>query len=463
MSTAPAPAPSGRGAPGVAATTLPRRVRIGYGLGSVATGSFGTVPGLLLLPFLTDRIGVAAGLAGLIVLIPKAWDVVLNPIAGRISDRFTHPAGRRRPFLLRAGGTLAVLFVLLFAGPTAPTWLGATWVALVFVACATAYAFFQVPYVAMPAELTDEPAERTRLMTWRVAFLALAILVSGGLSPAIRDGLGSEWGYRGVGVFVGLLILFGTAAAWRGTAGAPLRDVPAPAAGLAEQLRLVAGSRDFRLLLVTFVLQAVAIGCMLAGVDYVARWVLGRTGAATLLFVCFVAPALVVTPLRQGVGARIGKKAGYAASSLLLLLGSVGIYLARSRSLTEVLLAVAVVGIGYAGAQMSPLPMLPEVAADDAARTGQNRVGVFRGVWTGAETLGLALGPGLYALVLAWGAYASSTAGQASQAPRTLDAIHLGFSVIPAALIALSVLVLARYRLDEDAVRAAARRGEGGQ
>ena len=438
MSTAPAPAPSGRGAPGVAATTLPRRVRIGYGLGSVATGSFGTVPGLLLLPFLTDRIGVAAGLAGLIVLIPKAWDVVLNPIAGRISDRFTHPAGRRRPFLLRAGGTLAVLFVLLFAGPTAPTWLGATWVALVFVACATAYAFFQVPYVAMPAELTDEPAERTRLMTWRVAFLALAILVSGGLSPAIRDGLGSEWGYRGVGVFVGLLILFGTAAAWRGTAGAPLRDVPAPAAGLAEQLRLVAGSRDFRLLLVTFVLQAVAIGCMLAGVDYVARWVLGRTGAATLLFVCFVAPALVVTPLWQVVGARIGKKAGYAASSLL-------------------------VGIGYAGAQMFPLAMLPDVAAVDAARTGQNRVGVFTGVWTGAETLGLALGPGLYALVLAWGGYASSTAGQASQAPRTLDAIHLGFSVIPAALIALSVLVLARYRLDEDAVRAAARRGEGGQ
>ena len=37
--------------------------RRGYGLGSVATGSFGTVPGLLLLPYLTDRLGVAAGIA----------------------------------------------------------------------------------------------------------------------------------------------------------------------------------------------------------------------------------------------------------------------------------------------------------------------------------------------------------------------------------------------------------------
>ena len=93
---------------------LPGRVRRGYGLGSVATGAFGTVPGLLLLPYLTDRLGIAAGLAGLIVLLPTAWDVLRNPIAGRVSDRSTHPDGRRRPFLVRAGLTLAVLFALLF-------------------------------------------------------------------------------------------------------------------------------------------------------------------------------------------------------------------------------------------------------------------------------------------------------------------------------------------------------------
>jgi hypothetical protein len=40
--------------------TLPRRVRAGYGLGSVATGAFGTVPGLMLLPYLTDTLGITA-------------------------------------------------------------------------------------------------------------------------------------------------------------------------------------------------------------------------------------------------------------------------------------------------------------------------------------------------------------------------------------------------------------------
>ena len=68
-------------------------MRVGYGSGSVATGAFGTVPGLMLLPYLTDSLGIAALAAGLIVLLPKAWDVVLNPIAGRISDRTVDPRG----------------------------------------------------------------------------------------------------------------------------------------------------------------------------------------------------------------------------------------------------------------------------------------------------------------------------------------------------------------------------------
>ena len=72
--------------------SLSAGVRAGYSLGSLATGAFGTVPGLLLLPYLTDSLGVAAVAAGLLVLLPKAWDVLINPVVGRISDR-THAPG----------------------------------------------------------------------------------------------------------------------------------------------------------------------------------------------------------------------------------------------------------------------------------------------------------------------------------------------------------------------------------
>jgi Na+/melibiose symporter-like transporter len=328
------------------ATALSPRLRVGYASGGIATGAFGTVPGLLLLPYLTDSLGISALLAGLIVFLPKAWDVILNPITGRVSDRFATGRGTRRPFLLWGGIALAVSFVLLFTGPSAPPALAGGWVVVAFLLCATAYSVFQVPYVALPAELTGDYNERTRLLTWRVAILAVAILLSGATAPAIRNALG----YPAMAVFVGGLILLGALGAYAGTRGVPAVTVPAPPGGLLAQLSAAARVADFRRLLVTFGVQALAIGCLLAGVDYVARVVLGRPGASSVLFSCFVGPALLVTPVWQRLADRLGKKLGYLIASLVLAVGCAGLALAGAAPVAVVYLMAAVTGIGYAGA-----------------------------------------------------------------------------------------------------------------
>ncbi|MFE9748058.1 MFS transporter [Saccharothrix saharensis] len=410
------------------------QVRVGYATGSFVTGAFGTVPGLLLLPYLTDDLAVPAAVAGLLVLVPKAWDVLFNPVAGRISDR----AGVRRPFLLRGGLVTAVLFALLFAGPF--TGAGAAvYVALVFLACATAYAFFQVPYVAMAAEITEDYDERTRLMAWRMAFLALAILVSGAGAPAVRDAVG----YPGMGVAVAALMAVGAVATVLGTRGAPAsRRVPATA-GAGELVAAVRGSRPFRLLLTVFVVQAVGLGTMLAGVDYFARLVLGEQGLQPALFAGFVGPALLVMPLWQRVGRRHGKRVGLVAASVLFAVAVAGLTAARVLPVAVVLGLMAVIGVGYAGMQVFPLAMLPDVITAEERRTGTTRAGLFSGVWTAGETLGLALGPGVYGLVLAAGGYVASTDGSAVQSPGAVTAALLGFTVIPAVL-ALAALPLLR-------------------
>jgi len=434
---------------------LPRGVRVGYGAGSVATGAFGTVPGLMLLPYLTDTLGITAAIAGLVVFAPKAWDVVLNPIAGRISDQTQDPRGPRRPWLLRAGLALAVTFALIFAAPEMGSKVAeGLWVLVFFLAAATAYAFFQVPFVAMPAEMTSSYAERTRVMTWRVALLALTIMVAGATAPIIRNQVGGRDGYRAMGVVMAVLIVVGALAAYWGTRRAPVGTVEPGAGTLRDQLRIVAGARDFRWLLTTYVVQALATGCMLAGVDYLARNVLEDDGASTILFVCFVGPALLLTPVWAKVGDRVGKKQGYVMSSLILAAGAALAVGALSLPAAYVFVATALVGVGYAGCQVFPLAMLPDAAAVDARRTGSNRAGVYTGVWTAAETFGLALGPAVYAGVLALGGYRSSESGTIAQSDSALTAIVLGFSLLPAVLTVLSLWWLRRYSLTEEVVDA---------
>ena len=252
-----------------------------------------------------------------------------------------------------------------------------------------------------------------------------------------------------MGVVMALIIVAGVVGSYVGTRSAPHLAVQAGAGTLRDQLRIVSQARDFRLLLTTFVLQALATGCMLAGVDYLAGDVLGRSGAATILFVCFVGPALLLTPLWARIGTRVGKKQGYVAASLILAAGAVTAVAAQVAPAWVVFVATGLIGVGYAGAQVFPMAMLPDAAAADARRTGENRAGVFTGVWTAGETLGLALGPGLFALLLALGDYRSSTDGDAVQPDSAVTMIVLGFSVVPAMLVLVSLWWLSRYSLGD--------------
>ncbi|SBT51743.1 MFS transporter [Micromonospora narathiwatensis] len=429
---------------------LPRRVHAGYALGSLVTGAFGTVPGLLLLPYLTDTLGVAAGVAAVLVLLPKAWDVLVNPVAGRISDRTRSRWGARRPYLLGGGLALAGLFAAIFMAPFGAGPAAGAYVALAFLATATAFAFFQVPYVAMPAELTGDPAERTRLMSWRIAVLALAILVSGAVAPAVVAAGGDGVpGHRWMGLFVAALIAVGTLGVFLGTRSAPTGTVGETEPSLRAQLAVAGRNRPFRALLICFVVQSAGVATVLAGVSYFADQVLHapRTGP-TLLFACFVGPALLVMPIWTRVGARAGKRAGLVAASLLFAAGALALVAAPVLPAAGVYAVVALIGVGYAGQQVFALAMLPDCIAYDTARTGRRQAGVFTGLWTAGETFGLALGPGLYGLVLQLSGYVSSSTGvAAAQTEGARLGVLLGFTVLPALLVALPVILLRAYHL----------------
>lgn len=442
-----------------ASVRLSARTIVLYAIGSLGTGGYATLPGLVLTYFLTDNLGVAVLAAGLIVTAAKIWDVVIDPLIGAASDRQLARTGSRRGFMITGALALPVFFALTFAVP--PSWgpvTGAVCVLLAFLGTATAFSLYQVPYVALPAELTDSYDERTRLLGWRVVVLTASILLFGAGGPALREaGSDQVTGYLVMGIVAGLLIGIGMFVAARtadiaaSRTSTATRPATAPS-GVREQylsgFRALRRSQPFRALLGTFLLQALATGTMLAGAQYLATWVLRSEDAVTFVFIALVGPALLATPGWTVVARRVGKERAFRLASVLFTLAAASITVAVWAPGDWIYGSVAVAGIAYAGLQSLPMAMLPDVISHDERTSGRGQAGTFTGIWTAGETVGFALGATTVSLTLAATGYVSTVAGAAvTQPAEAITGIVLSFSILPAVLMLASLLPLRRYRL----------------
>ncbi len=426
--------------------TLSRRRLLGYGVGSVGTGVFSAVPGLLLLYYLTDVLGVSAAIAGAVLVVPKAWDVLLNPIIGAASDREAVRTGRRTRLLLLGAVTLPLLFAAMFAVPGDSPGLAAAWAGVAFLLAATAFAGFQVPYVALPAEISADPSERGRAMAWRVVCLTLGILVAGGLAPALTDAAGGgRAGYALMGAVVGLAMGAAMIASTLANRWIPSRPGPRPL-GLAAALRTARGNRPFFLLLSASVAQILAVGIMLAGAPYIATYRLDDYGLTSAMFVCMVGPSAFAVPLWRWLSCKYGVVECYIAGVLMFAVTAAATYPVLG-STPGVLGFACLVGVCYAAMQLLSLVLLPETVHADTGRTGHAQSGAFTGLYTAAETGALALGPGVFALILAATSFRSADLDTPVVQPDSaLTGLSAGFSLVPALLLLISVPPLLAFR-----------------
>ncbi|MBA3545197.1 MAG: MFS transporter [Nannocystis sp.] len=432
----------------MSAPPLRRRLCLAYGAGSIGAGIFSTIPGLLLLFYLTDTLAVPAGLAGLAVVVPKLWDIITDPIVGAWSDRTSTRWGRRRPFLLAGALTLPPCFIALFAAPVGDPMLAFVWVLLAFCAAATAFTLFQIPYAAMPAEITADYHERTTLVAYRMAFLTLGILAAGALAPMlIEAGGGGAAGYLQMSVVLALVTLVAMLVGFFGTRDAPRTQAVAHTLGLRAQIAVALANRGFLGLLLAYALQCVALGGVLATVPYFVRYILAAdAGAVTLLFVCLVAPAFVTMPLWTAISRRRGKRFGYVLAALIFAIMSASLIFAGPGPLLLVGVQVGLLGVGFAGLQVFPFAMLPELIDGDARTTGLRREGVFTALWLVGEKAGFAAGAWLLSGVLAATGFVERRAGELVVQPDpALFGIHLSMAIIPAALALLSLPLILHH------------------
>ncbi len=447
------------------ASELRRTTIVRYAVGSVGTGGFGTLPGLVLLIYMTNTLGVNPVFAGAAFTVSKIWDVIIDPWIGARSDRSLARTGARRRFMVIGAITLPIFFVVTFAVPPGlPEAASAAWVLVGFLLAATAFSLFQVPYIALPAELVANYDDRTRLLSARVIVLTLAILAFGGGAPElVKLGADEYQGYLIMAAAAGAIFLVAFLVTSTVEKSARATSVPrapgseaveglaAPKVGVLMHFRrgwsAVRDSQPYRALLFTFVLQALAIGLMLAGVAYVAFDVLHLEGTL-FLFLSLIAPAILVTPMWSVVSRRIGKERAFRLASVIFAVAALSMTLLIWFPGPWIFVPVAIAGAAYAGLQSLPLAMLPDTVAYDAQTNGPGRAGTFSGVWTAGETAGLAFGGTILSLVLAVTGFIPTAGDEVVAQPESaIVGIILAFSVIPAVLMLLSLISLARYPL----------------
>jgi GPH family glycoside/pentoside/hexuronide:cation symporter len=194
---------------------VPFGTKFAYGLGGVVDILSVWVLVSIAYPFFNMELHLRPFYVGIILTALRAWDGIIDPIMGWVSDNFRSRWGRRRPFIL-AGSILAGLtYPLIWWFPM--DWnqeMVMLWVigfGILFYTCFTVWA---MPYQSLLMEMTPDYNERTRVTEIRGYFQTLAGLLNGwmwwiSLLPIFfLDGEGSTVnGMRWLSLGVGAIIL----------------------------------------------------------------------------------------------------------------------------------------------------------------------------------------------------------------------------------------------------------------
>lgn len=426
---------------------LPRRAVAGYALGSLGTGVYSTVPTVLLLFYCTEILRISPAIAAAIMFVPKAWAVLWDPVVGTASDRSRSPHGRRAPFILAGAVGVTVMFAALFNAPQLSMAGTVLYVAVTYFLLASSYSVFAVPYVAVPAEISSLPAERERLTSWRMTFAMAGVLIGAAAAPilAVAAG-GGRRGYGTMAVIVALGCGLATFGAWWTIRRHHHRDRAATAGDpldLSSGLKLLGANRAYLRLWLQYLLGVTGSALFFAMVPYfVTRVASGTEDDAGVALLVLLSGTLLAMPAWNIAMRRFGGERAFALATASYLTVAAAFVLLRGAPLNSLLPMFFLLGVPFAGLQLVPFALLAHLAHAEASR-GSRLEGLYAGVWTAGEKLGLALGPAAAGLGLSFAGY---TAGADAQSPQTLEVLPWILALGPAVFLIPCLVLQLRSR-----------------
>ncbi len=438
---------------------LPLSVKAGWGVG--AFGSLGMLwlVNVFLLFFLVNHLGMSPALAGIILFITRIYDVISDPLIGHLSDNTRSRWGKRRPWMFAGAFVSGISAILAFNVPALGSEASvAAYELVVLLAYFTGFTLFYVPFMAMPAEMTDDYDERTSIMSYRVAYSSAAgIIIAAGM-PALIAQLGSDRAaYEISAAIAGVLITISMLITVYFTRGArELKIVQRKQYSAKEYFASLLRNRPF---------------LSLAALKFIVFLAAGINGSASLFFMAYVVQRgemgqafLTLTSNVAGLCTLpLWTKLSYGREKrwfwLFAMLGTAVLqvtWVLSSPAESDLVFGLRAFLIGAlgAGGLVMGFSMLPDTIEYDRLTTGLDRAGMYTGLLGFIEKNAAAFGPLIIGFMFASMGVARGRAGSLEQPDSAIVAILAAKAWIPAALLLVGAALLLTYRLSAERLAA---------
>ncbi len=446
-----------------AAPRLSLKTKLIFGMGDWGTSAASTARNIFWFVFLTNVVGLGAGLAGGIWLVGRLWDAVNDPLVGSLSDRLHSRWGRRRPFLLIGSIPFALSFFLMFIVPGFESRSALViYYGIIFLLYDTLFTIVNVPYLALVPELAKSYDDRSSLTGWRTAFSFLAQLVTaggfkllaenvfapwfGGGPDAIRTGYALAAGLWAISMALPYMLL---ALTIREPENTPVESSIRPIKDFKEVFR----NRPFRLAALIYLLCFTTGDIILVVfVRYLIDYIQIRPGLDSLVLATVLGASLISIPFVLALMRRTDKRTAYLIGiGFMVVVLAVGAFLPVGGQ-NLIFYGAGLAGIGFAAMSIIPWAIVADVIEVDELQTGERREGLYTGYLVFLRKFGtgvLVFGVGQ---LLAATGYISSTTGSLyiEQPAAALNAMRFLVTVLPAISLTLSLVLAWRFPLDRE-------------
>lgn len=430
---------------------LSTKTRILYASGDF-TGTFAsTIVGIFYLYFLTTTMQINPAIAGLIILVGNAWDAISDPLVGAWSDRLRTQQGRRRPFLLWSALPLMLVFALLWIIPQSFSLVPRIVYAFItYMLYITMMTLVMVPYGALCNDITVNYDERSMLQGYR-----MLVSIGGGLIAAIVPelivtSLADPWiGHVMMGAIFALFIGIAPLFPYFGTKE---RDVPyVTPTPLMVSVKRALNVHPFRLIILIYLMVWASVGLVQAMLKYyLDYWLLRPELYIVLAAIIFIVAAIAI-PLWVYLAKKYDKKNAFYIGIAIFGASLIALVLVPSDWAEIPLFILAVIiGIGLSAAHVIPVSMIPDAVEYGTRQIKSSSEGVFYGIITFVQKIGVALAIGGAGLLLEWAGFNAIDPSQNATNASVQWTVRLLIGLLPGILMFLSLWIVKTYPITRE-------------